>query len=117
MLTHVDIDHFKQQLQAQQKELRQRIAALNQDLASPDHWVEAEDERGDDAVFLRNRDDDWDRLAFTQAELAQVEKALARIGAGTYGISEVSGKPIPRERLEADPAATTLVGETHGGVS
>jgi RNA polymerase-binding transcription factor DksA len=114
MLTHVDIDHFKQQLQAQQKELQQRIAALNQDLASPDQWVEAEDERGDDAVFLRNHDDDWDQLAFTQAELAQVKKALARIEAGTYGISEVSSKPIPRERLEADPAATTLVGEVSG---
>lgn len=117
MFTHFDIDHFKQQLQAQKKEMQQQIAALSQDLASPDRWVEAEDERGDDAVFLRNRDDDWDRLALIRAELAQVEKALARIEAGTYGISEVSGKPIPRERLEVDPAATTLVGEVSGGVS
>jgi RNA polymerase-binding transcription factor DksA len=37
--------------------------------------------------------------------------ALNRIDDGTYGVSEVSGKPIPIERLEAVPYATTLVDE------
>jgi RNA polymerase-binding transcription factor DksA len=41
--------------------------------------------------------------------LAQVEHALQRMGDGTYGLSEVSGKPIPVERLEALPWATTNV--------
>ncbi|HWE60238.1 MAG TPA: hypothetical protein VHB98_00855 [Chloroflexota bacterium] len=41
--------------------------------------------------------------------LAQVEHALQRMEEGTYGISEVSGKPIPVERLEALPWATTNV--------
>jgi RNA polymerase-binding transcription factor DksA len=36
---------------------------------------------------------------------------LSRIKDGTYGVSEVSGKPIPKERLEAVPYATTLVDE------
>jgi RNA polymerase-binding transcription factor DksA len=43
--------------------------------------------------------------------LEQVNRALERIDAGKYGLSEVSGKPIPIERLEAVPYATTLVGE------
>jgi len=34
-------------------------------------------------------------------QLEQVKKALARIDMGTYGMSEVSGKPIPIDRLEA----------------
>jgi DnaK suppressor protein len=38
-------------------------------------------------------------------ELAAVERAEARLAAGTYGLSVESGKPIPDERLEALPTA------------
>jgi RNA polymerase-binding transcription factor len=38
-------------------------------------------------------------------ELAAVERAEARLAAGTYGRSLESGKPIPDERLEALPTA------------
>src|SRR6266516_7363640 len=38
-------------------------------------------------------------------ELAAVERAEARLAAGTYGRSIESGKPIPDERLEALPTA------------
>ena len=38
-------------------------------------------------------------------ELAAVERAEARLAAGTYGLSIESGKPIPDERLEARPTA------------
>jgi DnaK suppressor protein len=38
-------------------------------------------------------------------ELGAVERAEARLAAGTYGLSIESGKPIPDERLEALPTA------------
>ena len=38
-------------------------------------------------------------------ELAAVERAEARLAAGTYGLSIESGRPIPDERLEALPTA------------
>ncbi|MFY9578224.1 MAG: hypothetical protein WAQ33_02765 [Gaiellaceae bacterium] len=38
-------------------------------------------------------------------ELAAVERAEARLAAGTYGLSVESGQPIPDERLEALPTA------------
>jgi DnaK suppressor protein len=38
-------------------------------------------------------------------ELAAVERAEARLAAGTYGVSIESGAPIPDERLEAIPTA------------
>ena len=38
-------------------------------------------------------------------ELASVERAEARVDAGTYGLSVESGEPIPDERLEAVPTA------------
>jgi DnaK suppressor protein len=44
-------------------------------------------------------------------ELAAVERAEARLAAGTYGRSVESGKPIPDERLEALPTAERTVEE------
>ena len=40
-----------------------------------------------------------------RALLAEIERALAKFGAGTYGISEKSGAPIPYDRLTAVPWA------------
>jgi DnaK suppressor protein len=47
-------------------------------------------------------------------ELAAVERAEARLANGTYGLSIVSGKPIPDERLEARPTAERTVDEEAG---
>jgi DnaK suppressor protein len=38
-------------------------------------------------------------------EMAAVERAEARLAAGTYGLSVDSGQPIPDARLEAVPTA------------
>lgn len=46
-----------------------------------------------------------------QARLGAVERAEARLAAGTYGLSVLSGEPIPDERLEAVPAAELTVEE------
>ena len=44
-------------------------------------------------------------------ELAALERAEARLAAGTYGLSIESGRPIPDERLEAIPTAERTVDE------
>jgi len=46
-----------------------------------------------------------------EAEITEIDAALERIKAGTYGICEKSGKHIPIERLKANPSARTVVGE------
>jgi DnaK suppressor protein len=46
-----------------------------------------------------------------RGELAAVERAEARLAAGTYGLSIESGKPIPDERLEALPTAERTAAE------
>ena len=46
-----------------------------------------------------------------RARLDAIDRALARIEIGTYGKSVLSGKPIPDERLEADPAAELTIDE------
>ena len=45
------------------------------------------------------------------ARLAALDRASDRLRTGTYGLSLRSGRPIPDERLEADPAAELLVDE------
>lgn len=54
---------------------------------------------------------DAGRLADLQAELAAVERAEARLAAGTYGRSVDSDEPIPDARLEALPTAERTVEE------
>ena len=47
-----------------------------------------------------------ERLATELREaLDEVDAALVRLGAGTYGVCQVCGKPIGAARLEAMPAA------------
>ena len=43
--------------------------------------------------------------------LAAIDRALQRLDDGTYGRSVRSGRPIPDERLDADPAAELTVEE------
>jgi RNA polymerase-binding transcription factor len=57
------------------------------------------------AADLYQDEFDAGREADLREQLAAVERAEARLAAGTYGISVDSGKPIPDERLEAAPTA------------
>jgi RNA polymerase-binding transcription factor DksA len=48
-------------------------------------------------------------LSQEQDALYEIDEALKRIDAGTYGVCEMSGKPIPHARLEAIPFARFTV--------
>jgi RNA polymerase-binding transcription factor len=45
------------------------------------------------------------RVAHDRSHLAHIERALLKVEAGTYGVSELSGEPIGYARLEAVPWA------------
>jgi len=45
----------------------------------------------------------------TEIQLTDVERALARLESGDYGVCEMCGKKIAEERLEARPAARYCV--------
>jgi len=57
----------------------------------------------DVATETADRELDAAREVMFEARLGQIDDALARLDAGTYGICTVCGKPIPDERLEAVP--------------
>jgi len=48
-------------------------------------------------------------LDSTRRRLADVDAALARRAAGSYGVCESCGRPIAAARLEARPAARTCI--------
>ncbi|WP_433065266.1 TraR/DksA family transcriptional regulator [Dactylosporangium sp. CS-033363] len=48
-------------------------------------------------------------LDATRRRLADLDDALARVDAGTYGVCTRCGRPIPAERLLARPSARTCV--------
>jgi DnaK suppressor protein len=66
---------------------------------------------GDVALPLTERAGDNAVADQLRDRLAVIDRALARIEAGTYGRSVLSGKPIPEQRLSADPAAELTIDE------
>jgi DnaK suppressor protein len=79
----------------------------NVETAAADSAREFEDEAQKlDALEL-----DGNLVARDARRLEQVDRALAKIDDGTYGLSDVSGQPIPRERLEAVPEAVCTLKE------
>ncbi|MGZ4167614.1 MAG: TraR/DksA family transcriptional regulator [Solirubrobacteraceae bacterium] len=73
-----------------------------------DENVEPGDEDSED---LYQDELDEGRRQDLRAELAAVERAEKRLEEGTYGLSVLSGEPIPDGRLEARPTAELTVEE------
>ncbi len=78
--------------------------------------VQFDDEGGEGDTMVVERERDLALSAQARQTIDDIDAALARIIVGTYGYSEMSGRPIPRERLEALPWATVLVEEKVGGI-
>ncbi|SRR5712691_285225 len=110
-LTPEDINRFRERLEAERAAIQSRIAARNRDIQETVEEESGVGDSGDESIRIYDREDETDANALDEETLEQVNRALERIDAGTYGLSEVSGKPIPIERLEAVPYATTLVDE------
>jgi DnaK suppressor protein len=64
---------------------------------------------GDMATVTFDRELDEGLEEGAQQTLAQIDRALARLEAGTYGSCERCGKPIAEERLRARPWATLCI--------
>ena len=111
MLESRDVRRFQERLKAQRDSIESRIATNKRGVQETVRDESGVGDSGDESNLLSERDVEIDETDLDRKELAQVKRALERIEQGTYGLSEVSGKPIPIERLEAVPFATTLVDE------
>ena len=91
---------------------RQRIERALAQLGHQDTGEPADEEDPANLASVLYQDELDEGLAEDlREELAAVERAEARLAAGTYGFSIASGKPIPDERLEAVPTAERTVDE------
>ena len=111
MLTQQDLSHFRERLDSERDAIKVRIAERSRDSRETVREESGVGDSADSSTRLNDLDVEADEDALDRATLAQIERALGRIADGTYGVSELSGKPIPRERLEAVPYAATLVDE------
>jgi DnaK suppressor protein len=98
----------------------QARALLDAERARLQRLLEAESgepqaaELGDEVDDADRRNAEETGMAIDQllrARWAALERAEARLAAGSYGRSVRSGQPIPDERLEADPLAELTVQE------
>jgi RNA polymerase-binding transcription factor len=115
-----DLEYFKKKLLDQKAELEGELAPITKkdsrlpggldptsggmevDTADDNEVADKFEEIQDNAGIVRN----------LETELNEVKAALERMEAGTFGISEDTGKPIERERLEANPSARTSLKHT-----
>jgi len=111
MLTPQDLRQFQERLESERDAIRARMALRRRDSRETVREESGVGDSGDQSTRLNDLEVEADEDAVERITLAQIERALGRIQDGTYGVSVVSGRPIPKNRLEAVPYATTLVDE------
>jgi DnaK suppressor protein len=102
---------------------RHRLLRMRTTLVAAVHAAESEEddvktqrtgdalELEEDAQGLDALERDGNLVVRDVARLERVNRALKKIEEGSYGLSDRSGKPIPRERLEAVPEALYTLSE------
>ena len=96
-------DRARELLSAERQRIERNLGEVRHvDTGEPDDYV---GDPGNLASELYQDELDEGRAADLRQQLAALERAEARLAAGTYGISIDSGRPIPDERLEAIPTA------------
>ena len=108
------LEEERVKLLGQAESLEGEAAALMEDLDPGD--VQFDDESGEGDTMVVERSRDLALSAQARQLVVEIDAALIRIEARTYGYSLVSGKPIPKDRLRAIPWAIELVEEKVGGL-
>jgi DnaK suppressor protein len=98
-------------LHAERSEVATSLRATEDAAKVDDQVSDSPQDFGDAGLPLTQEINDQAVADQLQARLETIDRALARLEAGTYGRSVLSGQPIPDERLEADPAAELTIEE------
>ena len=99
----------------QAEELRAQAEALALEHEPGD--VQFDEEGGEGGTVSVDRELDLHLSAQARAAIEEIDAALVKIVAGTYGFCENCGQPIPAARLEALPHARLCVTCKSGGLS
>ncbi len=77
--------------------------------------VQFDEESGEGDTLAVERERDLALSAQFSNQVEEIDRALAKIDGGTYGVCEISGLAIPKERLRAIPWARERVEYKAGG--
>jgi RNA polymerase-binding transcription factor DksA len=103
----VDVERFRILLHEERRRKLALLPALRRDISSVNEARQdsnVDDEHDPEGVTIAFELSQASALlAQSSHGLAQIEAALARIDAGTYGRCDVCGEDIPEGRLEARP--------------
>jgi RNA polymerase-binding transcription factor DksA len=123
-MSHTDTSHFKTKLKEEKAELQEDLASLGRiNPDNPKDWESVqedlnvmESDHNELADTFEEFEKDTAVLKELETRLLEVNHALNKINGKAdteYGICEVSGKQIPKKRLEANPAARAHVEHTN----
>ncbi|MBI5346833.1 MAG: TraR/DksA family transcriptional regulator [Chlamydiae bacterium] len=104
-----EIEHFKNELLAMRNKITNTIKVAKEEVKALDESKGYSQHQADEGT------DDFGKtinLEVSNKEfsiLKQIDRALQKIEEGTYGICDISGKEIPKARLDAIPYATMTV--------
>jgi DnaK suppressor protein len=105
----MDPERARELLTVERSRIERALAVLGAEgPLEGDDRVEPGDEGSED---LYQDEFNADRAEDLHTQLLAVERAEARLEAGTYGLSVESGEPIPDARLEAVPTAERTIDE------
>ena len=116
-----DLEFFKKKLLTEKATLEEELGGIGQkNPSSPGGWeansggikIDTADEN-ELADKLEELEGNASIVNQLDSQLGEVKAALDRIEKGTYGLCEVCGKPIEKERLEANPAAKVSIKHGH----
>ena len=107
------IERQKERLQELKAELTRVRDGLDEDsrFRAEEEGDFTQHDSGDMSQSLFTREVDATVEQQVERRLKYVERALQKIEEGTYGLSDESGEPIPKGRLEAVPEAVRTVEE------
>ena len=107
-------DDARERLQAEQTRVEGLIEGLRAEFGSSENedtseLADYDQHPADTASETFEREKDLSILEQLENELAELQAALERVDAGTYGIDEETGQPIDPARLDALPTARTNI--------
>ena len=107
-LSRADRGALRAVLEAKRAEL---VRAHEENLSVGTHSEEVAADPMDAATRATEEEELLSLASQERALLVEIDRALAKMADGTYGVSELSGRPIPVERLRAVPWARLAADE------
>ena len=109
--TDAEIAQIRMRLTDETAEFDAEIGRSESEIADRlgDSVIDAGDDQADIGAKAFEREHELSLTYNVRELLAQTQRALDRIDAGTYGYCESCGEPIGKERLQAFPRATLCV--------